>query len=347
MNRRQFGGKLTDAWKSVYKQSPNWHGGSFANLVKTQTGIDWKQLPGILCKQIKGHKEGYPDSSLPILPLKLDKFLEPSANVKFVWYGHSVILMRLGDLTILIDPMFGDDASPIAPVKTRRFSENTLDLIDQLPEIDLMLLSHDHYDHLDLNSIRLLKAKTKAYYVSLGVKRHLLSWGIDEDLVEEFDWWQSATFNDIQITFTPTRHFSGRGLTSMAKCLWGGWAFRTPDENIWFSGDSGYGEHFRDVGENLGPFDVGFMECGQYCVDWPDIHMFPEESVNAAIDARVRLGIPLHWGGFNLSYQHAWYEPVTEFVKYAKRKGLNYKTPALGEVITGDAATGEWWKQFV
>ena len=346
MSSKQFGGKISAHWKSLYQLSPNWKDGAFKNLSKTQTGVDWKLIPGILCKQIKGHKEGNPKSRIPIAPFNKTDFLKESEKAKFIWYGHSVILMRLNNQTILIDPMLGDDASPIAPKKTKRFSDNSLNLIADLPEIDLMVLTHDHYDHLDYESIKRLKSKTKHYYVALGIKRHLIRWGVEEKNIEEFDWWGVKTFNGIDITFTPTRHFSGRGISSLAKCLWGGWVFKTATENIWFSGDGGYGDHFKEIGKRLGPFDFAMMECGQYCVDWPQIHMFPNECVQAAFDAYVKVAMPVHWGGFNLSYQHAWYEPVEEFVKYADKQSLDYITPSIGEIFKPTATTAQWWIKY-
>ena len=345
MRSPQFGGKITAAWKARYQESKNWKGGSFKNLVDTQTAVNWRQIPGILCRQIKGHKEGYPKSPLPVSGLNKEQFIQPSASSRFAWYGHSVLLMRLNNKTILIDPMLGDNASPIGPIKIRRFSDNTLGIIDEMPEIDLMLITHDHYDHLDLESISRLKAKVKNVFVALGVKRHLVSWGYDEQIIKEFDWWDSEVFEEIYITFTPTRHFSGRGITSMAKCLWGGWALKTAGENIWISGDSGYADHFQEIGKRLGPFDIGFMECGQYCVDWPQIHMFPEESVQAALEARVRLAMPVHWAGFNLSYQHSWYDPAESFAKHARGLSLPYITPGLGQIFQLNTATDNWWQK--
>lgn len=224
--------------------------------------ISLASLPKLLYKQIFDRKGREPKAKLPILPFDRNAFLTPSDKAKFVWYGHSVVLMRMNNKTILIDPMLGNDTSPIAPFATKRFSENALNVIDDFPEIDLLILTHDHYDHLDLDSIEKLKPKVKQYFVALGVERHLVKWGIPEAKITEFDWWDMQTFADISITFTPTRHFSGRGLTDRAKSLWGGWAFKTETENIWFSGDSGYGEHFKTVGEKLGPFDFAFMECG-------------------------------------------------------------------------------------
>jgi len=346
MRIKQFGGKLLQKYRSRYEKSINWSDGRFQNLTKTETTPNWKEMPGILFRQIKGHEEGEPKNDLPIIALDKKAFLK-GREPKFVWYGHSVVLLRLNEKTILIDPMLGSDASPIAPIKTKRFSNNSLSCIDDLPEIDLMLLSHDHYDHLDFASINKLKSKTNKYYVALGVKRHLVSWDIDKDKIEEFDWWESKIFEEINITFTPSRHLSGRSLSSINKCLWGGWALKTDNNSIWFSGDGGYGSHFKEVGEKLGPFDIGFMECGQYNDDWPDIHMFPSESVKAGIDAQVKVLVPVHWGGFNLSYQHSWYEPVESFLEFCNKQSQPFCTPKMGEVFVENSDSDYWWRSYL
>ena len=346
MNNKQFGGKLTNEWLQLYASSPQWHGGKFVNPEHTETALNWRRLPAMLYKQIKGHPQGYPSSELAIKPLELKAFMANVDSPRMVWFGHAVVLMYIAGKTILIDPMFGTDSSPVGPKRTKRFSPNTLAIIDALPPIDLVLLTHDHYDHLDYASIIKLKEKAKQYFVALGVKRHLLRWGIDANSITEFDWWQQTTLGDIQIWFTPTRHFSGRGLSSMAKCLWGGWVFTTSQHNIWFSGDGGYGPHFEDIGMRLGPFDFGFMECGQYGRDWPQIHLFPDEAVMAALDAGVKRAMPVHWGAFNLSYDHAWYEPVEEFIKHAAKNKLSCITPALGEIFDAQSETALWWERY-
>lgn len=292
--RKQFGVKPSKLDLEKYSKSPNWNGKIFENLEKTNMEFSLSNFPRFLHKQFFEKTGRQPLKPLQILSFNKEAFESGNNSMKSIWYGHSTILMRLNHATILIDPMFGPDAAPIAPFKVKRFSEATLDLIDQFPEIDLVLISHDHYDHLDYESILKLKGKTKHFYVALGVKRHLVSWGIDLKKITEFNWWEETFFENIKITFTPTRHFSGRGFTDRAKSLWGGWAFKTGEENIWFSGDSGYGKHFAEIGTRLGPFDFAFMECGQYNENWHQIHMYPEESVQAAIDARVQNMMPVH-----------------------------------------------------
>jgi len=343
---KQFGGKVTQEQLERYQKSPNWQDGHFQNLEETDMSFSLSKISSMLYRQLTNKKEKAPAQPLPILPFDKATFLAPSESSKFIWYGHSVILMRINGKTILIDPMLGSDATPIAPTANKRFSENTLDLIDDFPEIDLIIFTHDHYDHLDYNSVQKLKSKTKQYYVALGVKRHLVSWGIEANLIQEFDWWESRNFEGIRITHTPTRHFSGRGLTDRFKTLWGGWVFKTQSENIWFSGDGGYGEHFKEIGERFEAFDFAFMECGQYNHDWNEVHLFPRESVQAAIDAKVKKVMPVHWAGFALSYQHTWQEPAEEFVKAAKEQDMEFAVPNLGKLFEIKSQEIEqWWQQ--
>ncbi|MFN8393714.1 MAG: MBL fold metallo-hydrolase [Bacteroidia bacterium] len=347
MSSIHFGGKITPELREQYAQSPNWREGKFQNLEHTEMSMSLLKVPRILFKQLKSRNDKAPKVPLPIIPLDLPAFLAPSDRAKFVWYGHSVMLMRMMGKTLLIDPMLGPNAAPIAPFPIKRFSDNTLELIDGLPEIDLMLITHDHYDHLDHPSIMKLMPKVKRYFVALGVKRHLVRWGIAAELVTEFDWWENRSFEGIDIHFTPTRHFSGRGLRDRMMGLWGGWVFKSPNESIWFSGDGGYGKHFKEVGERLGPFDFAMMECGQYNDEWRPIHLFPDEAVQAALDAGARKAMPVHWAGFSLSFQHSWYQPAEEFEQTADQKGLPIHFPRLGEIFTADAGSAShWWDGF-
>lgn len=341
---KQFGAKVSKSQQERYDHSDNWKDGKFVNLEKTSMSIDIQNLPKLIYKQFCKEKGREPEQPIPIIPFHSNQFLKPTEETQFIWYGHSVVLMRMQGKTILIDPMLGENAAPISPFPIKRFSENTLELINDFPEIDLLLLTHDHYDHLDLDSIEALKSKVKHYYVALGVGRHLVKWGVKEEDILEFDWWNKQLFDDIEITFTPTRHFSGRGLTDKAKSLWGGWAFKSEKENIWFSGDGGYGKHFKTIGEKLGPFDFAFMECGQYNENWKMIHMFPEQSVLAAKDAKVKKMMPVHWAGFALA-QHHWTEPAVRFVLEAQRCEMDYCLPEIGaQVSYKDELKEHWWE---
>ena len=341
---KQFGGKVTKELIEEYQKSDNWYKGCFQNLEETNVDMSARKLPSILYKQLFTKKNRAPDSAIPVISFDERLFLEPSDKAKMIWYGHSVLLLRMKEVNILIDPMLGEDTTPIAPVSNKRFSTGTLSLIDDFPPIDLMVITHDHYDHLDYASIQKLKNITSRFFVAMGVKRHLVAWGVEPSIITEFDWWEDEEFAGIKITFTPTRHFSGRGLTDRMKTLWGGWLFHTSEEKIWFSGDGGYGDHFKEIGKRLGPFDFAFMECGQYNDDWKPIHLFPEESIQAAMDVGVAKVMPVHWGGFDLSYQHTWKEPVEEFIHNAQKQNVDFSLPRIGEIFTVNSILQDhWW----
>ena len=340
----QFGGKITQAHKARYAQSKQWDGKKFVNATLTEMDMSLASLPGLLKEQFTDRYLRSPKHPIPVLPFNNEVWHSDLAKPKFVWYGHSVVLLQLDRKNILIDPMFGPDTSPIAPFKTKRFSENTLAIIDQLPQLDAILLTHDHYDHLDLASIKKLKSKVSTWFVALGVARHLEAWGVPSNKITEFDWWDDIEFEGISITFTPSRHFSGRGLTDRAKSFWGGWVFKTPTHSIYWTGDSGESDHFKTVGEKFGPFDWAFVECGQYNKRWHAIHMFPEEAVQAALDSKSNIMIPVHWAGFPLSL-HTWKDPIERCMAEAKIKAQKTCTPQIGQIVTiGEEATGEWWK---
>lgn len=345
--KKQFGGSVTAQLKDDYARSIHWKNDKFENLEETNMSLSFWEIPELLYKQFCMKNDRIPKNDISLIPFDNEAFLKDGEKAKFAWYGHSALILRTGGKTILIDPMLGSNASPIAPYKTSRFTKGTLDVIDDFPEIDILLLSHDHYDHLDYDSIQKLKGKVGQYYVALGIKRHLVEWGIEANLIVEFDWWQSDTVDDLEITFTPSRHFSGRGIRDRSQSLWGGWVIRSSHAKIWFSGDGGYGAHFKEIANRLGPFDFGFMECGQYNEKWRPIHMFPEESVQAALDGQVAMAMPVHWAGFTLA-QHSWTEPAEIFYQTALEKGLKTVFPKIGEVISIDADTDThcWWREM-
>lgn len=339
----QFGGRMNAALAKGYQQSSRWDGKEFNNLIPVNMEVGFKDVPGMLKERIMSKVAKEPAAPIPVLPFDANAFNTDPEKPKFVWYGHAVLLLQINGKNLLIDPMFGTNASPIAPFGVKRFSKNTLSIIDELPPIDAILISHDHYDHLDYASIKKLKSKVSTYFVAMGVSRHLERWGIAADQITEFDWWQEIDFQGINITFTPSRHFSGRGLTDRFKSLWGGWVFIGDNHKVYWSGDGGYGDHFKAVHERFGQFDWAFMECGQYNAMWHDLHLFPEESALAAVDAGAKMAIPVHWGGFALA-MHSWKEPVENFVQKAAELQLPVCTPEIGSVVTlGEESTSIRW----
>ena len=307
--------------------------------------VGLRQMPGLIVESFKGRKERGPSQPIPMVAFDAGAFMN-SADPVFCWFGHSALLLRIAGKTLFIDPMLGDDCSPIGPIRTRRYTKDVLSVIDQLPPIDLALITHDHYDHLDYSSIKRLSGKVSQWYVGLGISRHLESWGVDADLIQQFDWWDDAQFHDIHITYTPSQHFSGRGVTDRAKSLWGGWVLKTFDKSVYWSGDGGYRDHFAEVGRRLGPFDITFVECGQYNERWHMIHLYPEEAVQAAVDAQCRMAVPVHWGGFTLALHH-WTDPIERFVKAANESGQLISTPRIGEIFGMETAlSAPWWAEL-
>ena len=226
----------------------------------------------------------------------------------------------------------------------KRFDYHEPIRVDQLVDIDVIVISHDHYDHLDYSSIKALNDNTKHYLVPLGVGAHLIAWGVDPGKITELDWGQSAEKLGIQFTATPARHFSGRGMLNRDKTLWASWVIKGRQKNIYFSGDSGYGPHFKDIGDQYGPFDFAMMECGQYNEKWEAIHMMPEQTVQASLDLRSKHTMPIHWGAFDLSL-HTWTDPVDRLIKESESKGVPVSTPQLGTRFEiADHPTQSWWK---
>lgn len=346
--KKHFGGKITNQELEKYKPSPQFDGTKFVNSTLTKVNVNLKTLPKLLVDNFTDTKKRAPQKPIPILPFDSLLWEEKTEEIKTVWYGHSAALFRIDGLNVFVDPMMGPDTSPIAPKTTKRFSEGSLEIIDDLPTLDLVLLTHDHYDHLDLPSIERLLPKVKKWFVALGVAKHLISWGVKKEDIKEFDWWDHAEMGGVQFHFTPARHFSGRGLKDRNKCLWGGWVFKTSRKSVYWTGDSGYGKHFSEIGERLGPFDWAFVECGQYNENWHAIHMYPEESVLAGVEAKAQCLTPVHWSGFTLAL-HAWKEPVERFLNQAEKEHINTYVPSLGQIfeLSATNTTHKWWEDMV
>ena len=341
----QFGGSISAEDKKLYEQSSQWRYGKFQNIEETGMEITPFNFPSLVADNFNNKKERNPKKNIPIIPFD-EHLWNKNDNIKFVWYGHSVVLIKINGKNILIDPMLGPDASPIAPITTKRYSKNSLDVIDDFPVIDAVCLTHDHYDHLDYQSVKKLKFKVKHWYVALGIKRHFRSWEFDNDVVTELDWWDEFNVEDVKVTFTPSRHFSGRRGYDNGKSLWGGFVFETENEKIYWSCDGGYGKHFKEIADKFSEFDLSFIECGQYHKLWKQIHMIPEESVKVALDTNSKISVPVHWAGFTLAL-HAWADPIERFIAEANKQKINYLTPKIGEIVSVALHKNEnWWEKY-
>jgi len=341
----QFGGGVQKEDLERFQASPQWDRKQFENQTPAVMEVSLKTLPGLLREQRKNKPLRSPEIDLPILNFSIEALSKDPNVTQFAWFGHSALFLRIAGKNILIDPMLGPDAAPIGPIRSPRFSANGLAILEQLPELDAVLFTHDHYDHLDYKSLKIIAPKTKKFLVALGVGRHLRSWKVPSEKIQEFDWWDETLLDELQITATPSRHFSGRGLFDRGKSLWCGWVFKSNAHSIYWSGDGGYDTHFQNIGEKLGPFDWSFIECGQYHDLWHDIHLFPEESVQAAIEAKSKIASPVHWAGFSLS-PHPWKDPYERFTKAAEEAKLQSFIPKLGALVTvsPEPAKEQNWK---
>jgi L-ascorbate metabolism protein UlaG (beta-lactamase superfamily) len=344
MQQRSFGRLPKEGRLERVKRSPHYQNNQFKNLVETPTLADDASYVGMTMEFLSKGTNREPLKSLPSIRTDL-KNLDRNQPV-IIWFGHSTFLIHINGKNILVDPIFSERPSPVQYVGSKSYPGTRVYNVDDLPNIDVVIISHDHYDHLDYNTITALKDKTNLFCVPLGVSEHLLLWGIDESRVAEFDWWDSKTILEgFELTATPARHFSGRGF-SRDKTLWSSYALMTPEHRIFIGGDSGYDASFKKIGEKFGPFDIVMLECGQYDKQWPFVHMMPEETVQASIDLQAKLLLPVHWAKFTLAL-HPWNEPVERALVQAKNLNMPVTTPKIGEpILLGSGyPTGKWWQQ--
>ena len=340
----QFGASATEADLVRYQRSSNYgNNGAFKNMEPTRqsTGFKLSTIPKFFMKGVNMR----PETELSQQMLTGAAFESKHEGPRITWFGHSAVLLEMNDLNIFIDPMLGEVPAPHPFLGNSRFNATLPLAIDELPYIDVVLITHDHYDHLDYGSIQKIKSRVGRYFVPLGIKAHLVSWGIDEGAITEFDWWEETQFNSVQFVATPARHFSGRSF-KRNQTLWCSWVIKTDDHAVFFSGDSGYGSHFKQIGEQYGPFEFAMMECGQYNEQWAHVHMMPEETVQASIDLNASLMMPIHWGAFKLAL-HEWTDPIERVTAAAKNMNVNIATPRIGEFIIlneENYPNSTWWK---
>jgi len=342
MQQKAFGKLPRGDRQQRIEQSPNYRNGSFQNLSETPMMIEGVSYFSLLREFFKDKPERYPQDSIPTIKTNLTTWTSDTPSI--IWFGHSSYLIFIEGKRILVDPVFSDRPSPVQYLGTKSFQGTRSYSPDDFPEIDLLLLTHDHYDHLDYTSICTLRSKVKKFYAPLGVGEHLEYWGIAPNTITEFDWWEgSEVFDGIHITATPARHFSGRGFTRN-KSLWTSYVLKTSSHSIFIGGDSGYDAAFKAIGEKHGPFDLAILECGQYDRQWPYIHMKPEETVQASVDLKAEVLMPVHWGKFVLA-NHAWKDPIMLAKKQAEVLHVKITTPRIGEpiILGSELPDEEWW----
>ena len=274
-----------------------------------------------------------PQQTIPVQSISRTELDALTDNdLHFVKLGHSSVLLKVFGEYWLLDPVFSERASPFSFFGPKRFHPAPI-TIDDLPNIDKILISHNHYDHLDKAAIKKLAGKTKEFFVPIGVETDLQNWGVPADAITHFSWWQEIQTDSALIAFTPSQHFSGRGISDRNTTLWGSWAIKTPAGSLYFSGDSGYFGGFKEIGEKYGPFDIALIETGAYDKDWSDIHMTPEQSVQAHLDVEGKIMVPVHNGTFDLAF-HSWYDPLQRVSAAAQRSHALLLTPIFGQKIS-------------
>ena len=325
--------------------SPQWSDGVFGNPLPRVDGP-----PGEMLSQwfFGGASHRIPDPAITVEPRKGSEFDEaPSSGLRVTWLGHSTLLVEVDGAAILTDPVWGRRVSPFTSLGPERFYEPPLPL-DELPKLDAVLISHDHYDHLDYDTVKAMADVDTKWLMPLGIGAHLEQWGIPADRIVELDWWDGVEIGPLTLTCAPARHFSGRSIVfaDQNATLWSGWAIQGPQHRVFYSGDTALHPQFADIGERLGPFDVTLIEAGAYNALWADVHLGPEQAVIAHKMLRGRVLIPVHWGLFDLAV-HSWTEPMERSIAAAKRLGVTIATPRPGESLElgGNSVpqVERWW----
>lgn len=327
-----FGAKSKYINKEKLDASPNFKNGKFQNLEPTVMMTGENTRSETIKKFIKGVDNARPEEPIESVEFNMDEFSKSGNGITYTWFGHSTVLLNINGKIVITDPVFTKAASPV-PFFNKSFEFEHQYSVDILPELDVVLISHDHYDHLDYKTIKKINSKTKKFIVPLGVDAHLLRWGISAKKIEIADWNDVIEIDsNLKFTATPARHFSGRGTRDRDKTLWCSWVIESDSQKVFFGGDSGYGNHFKEIGEKHGPFELTFIECGQYNENWSQIHAMPEETVQAHIDLKGKNLLPIHWSKFRLSI-HSWTEPIERAKLASKEFEFNLHNPKVGEII--------------
>ncbi|MEH0937041.1 MBL fold metallo-hydrolase [Micromonospora psammae] len=341
-----LGGRLTGARAERAARSPQFRDGTFHNRTPIRTMPGGESGRNLFRELIFGKQRRRPTAPVPMVRPDPAPQSAVERELSIVWYGHASALVEIEGHRVLIDPVWSERCSPSATVGPRRLHEPPVRL-DQLPPVQAILISHDHYDHLDMPTVQaLVRGQSAPFLVPLGVGAHLDRWGVPADRIVELDWSESHRVGGLEITATAAQHFSGRGLRRDGT-LWSSWVVAGAHRRVFYTGDSGYFDGYAEIGAAHGPFDVTLMQIGAYDRAWPGIHMFPEEAVSAHLDLRGGLFIPVHWATFNLAL-HDWSEPVDRLWAEAKARDVRLAVPRPGErVVVDDPPPVDGWWQAV
>lgn len=345
MQHPMFGATPTGKRLEMMKKSPNYKDSVFNNRAFTPSLTEGYLMSKVIFDFIfRKSSESTPKSSIPSVQTNLKNL--PNGDW-LVWFGHSSYFIQTDGINILVDPVLSGNASPI-PGSTKAFKGTDVYTTEDLPEIDYLFISHDHYDHLDYQTMKKLKSKVKKVVCGLGVGAHLERWGYEAEKIIEMDWdTKFEAQRGTEIYGLTARHFSGRGFKRNTS-LWMSYLLETPTRKIFIGGDGGYGNHFKEIGELHGPIDLAILENGQYNEAWREIHFLPGENLQAALDLKAQRLMPVHSSKFDLAL-HDWDEPLKEMSRLNQSIGLPLVTPKIGELVNlndSDQIFTEWWKEL-
>lgn len=343
INSAPFGKRPTGERRERILSSPNYREGRFQNLSYTPDLTEGVSYLSVLNEFLfKKKQRAKPAIPIPSVKTVLHT-LKPEEDI-LIWMGHSSYFIQVDGKRILVDPVLGGSASPIS-FTTPAFKGTDLYSVDDIPAIDYLFVSHDHWDHLDYATIKLLRGKVKKVMTGLGTGAHFERWGYSPEQLIECDWYEQVELDQgFDATVLPARHFSGRGF-KRNQSLWVSFALQTPSFKLYLGGDSGYDTHFETIGEQHGPFDLAILECGQYDKSWKYIHMLPDEILPAAKALRAKQLLPVHWGKFQLA-NHAWDEPIIQLLAQQRDDGIAILTPMIGQRLNLQEVnkSGKWWE---
>lgn len=336
-----FGATPTGARWERMQASPQWGGKTFVNPQPL-----WTSATASLGSMMQRSAHSTPSEPMPVESVQRSRFdTPPVSGLRVTWLGHSTTLVEIDGARILTDPVWGEFAGPAKGVGPDRWYPPPLPL-DQLPEVDAVLISHDHYDHLDTPTIEALAKRDTTFIAPLGVGAHLELWGVPPERIVELDWWEDTKLGALTVTCTPARHASGRGLFDQNRTLWAGYALRSDKHRVFFSGDTGLFPAMKTIGDKLGPFDLTMIEVGAYDKAWPDWHIGPEQAIRAHGWLRGKVLLPIHWGLFDLA-AHGWTEPIERVLVAAEAANVSVVSPRPGGSFEPSAPPKQerWWPE--
>jgi L-ascorbate metabolism protein UlaG (beta-lactamase superfamily) len=336
-----FGSSSEGERRARLERSPQWQAGKFVNRYDRVDGSRFSMLKDLIFGSANPTR---PTTKLPVETRKRSDF-DSAPDLRTTWLGHSTLIVEIEGKRLLIDPVWGERASPFSFAGPERWYPSPLPF-DELPEIDAVLISHDHYDHLDYPTVLKLIPRGVRWIVPLGIGAHLEGWGVPSAQIVELDWWDQTELEGLTITATPARHFSGRGISNQDETLWCGFALIGAQRRVYYSGDTALFNELSTIGERLGPFDLTMIEVGAYDRRWADVHLGPEQAVRAHQLVKGQVFLPVHWGLFSLGF-HGWTEPMERVLAAAKEHNISVAVLRPGGILTlsEPPIQERWWPE--